>query len=95
MVIIQQLFHFVQQEGTQMQKFHISLRSFQDVQEFISLATVQPFAILVGNEAQQVNGKSFIGMVSLDHSRPLQVQADCDCQAWQTFRNVAKKFIAE
>ena len=78
-----------------MQKFHISLRSVQDVQEFISLATVQPFAILVGNEAQQVNGKSFIGMVSLDHSRPLQVQADCDCQAWQTFHNLVKKFIAE
>ena len=78
-----------------MQEFHISLHSFQDVQEFISLATVQPFAVLVGNDIQQVNGKSFIGMVSLDHSRPLQVQADCDCQAWQTFRNVVKKFIAE
>ena len=78
-----------------MQKFHISLRSFQDVQEFISLATVQPFAILVGNEAQQVNGKSFIGMVSLDHSRPLLVQAECDCQAWQSFRSVANKFITE
>lgn len=78
-----------------MQKFHISLRSFQDVQEFIALATVQPFAILVGNESQQVNGKSFIGMVSLDHSRPLQVKVDCDCQAWQTFRNVVGKFIAE
>ena len=78
-----------------MQKFHISLRSFQEVQEFISLATIQPFAILVGNEAQQVNGKSFIGMVSLDHSRPLQVQADCDSQAWQTFRSVVNKFLAE
>ena len=78
-----------------MQKFHISLRSFQEVQDFITLATVQPFAIWVGNESQQVNGKSFIGMLSLDHSRPLQVQADCDFQAWQNFRNVAGKFIAE
>ena len=78
-----------------MQEFHISLRSFQDVQEFISLATVQPFAILVGNEAQQVNGKSFIGMVSLDYSRPLQVQADCDSTAWQTFRGVVNKFLAD
>ncbi len=78
-----------------MQKFNISLRSFQEVQEFISLATVQPFAILVGNDAQQVNGKSFIGMVSLDYSRPLQVQADCDCQAFQSFRNVVHKFLAE
>ena len=78
-----------------MQKFHISLHSFQDVQEFITLATVQPFAISVGNDAQQVNGKSFIGMVSLDFSRPLQVQADCDGSAWQGFRSVVQKFLAE
>ena len=78
-----------------MQQFHISLHSFQDVQEFISMATVQPFAVVVGNEAQQVNGKSFIGMVSLDYTRPLLVQADCDCQALQSFRNVVQKFLAE
>ena len=78
-----------------MQKIQISLRSFQEVQEFISMATVQPFAISVGNDVQQVNGKSFIGMVSLDYTRPLQVQADCDNQAWQTFRNVVNKFLAE
>ena len=78
-----------------MQKFHISLHSFQDVQEFISMATVQPFAVLVGNDVQQVNGKSFIGMVSLDFSRPLLVQADCDGTAWQTFRNVVNKFLAD
>ena len=78
-----------------MQEFHIALRSFQDVQEFISMATVQPFAVVVGNEAQQVNGKSFIGMVSLDYTRPLLVQADCDCQALQNFRSVVHKFIAE
>ena len=78
-----------------MQKFHIALHSFKDVQEFISLATVQPFPILVGNDVQQVNGKSFIGMVSLDYSRPLLVQADCDHQEWQAFRSVVNKFLAE
>lgn len=78
-----------------MQNFYIKLRSFQEVQEFISIATVQPFAVLVGNEAQQVNGKSFIGMVSLDHTRPLLVQADCDLPAVEGFRNVVQKFLAE
>ena len=78
-----------------MQKINIALHSFKEVQEFITLATVQPFAILVGNDAQQVNGKNFIGMVSLDYSRPVQVQADCDCQAWQSFRSVVNKFLAE
>ena len=78
-----------------MQNFYIKLHSFQDVQEFISIATIQPFAVLVGNEAQQVNGKSFIGMVSLDHTRPLLVQADCDMPALESFRSVVRKFLAE
>ena len=78
-----------------MQNFHITLRSFQEVQEFITMATVQPFAVLVGNEVQQVNGKSFIGMVSLDYTRPLLVQAECDGQTWQNFRSLVTKFLTE
>lgn len=78
-----------------MQEFHISLRSFQDVKEFISLATVQPFPILVGNDVQQVNAKSFIGMLSLDYSRPLQVHADCDIHALRTFQQKVCKFLHE
>ena len=76
-----------------MQEFNIALCSFQEVQEFVSLATVQPFPVLVGNDMQQVNGKSFIGMVSLDYTRPLKVQADCSVQAVQTFQDVVRKFV--
>ena len=78
-----------------MQEFHIALHSFQEVREFISLATVQPFPVLVGNDIQQVNGKSFIGMVSLDYSRPLRVQADGDSQAIQSFRGIIGKFLTD
>ena len=78
-----------------MQEFNICIRSFQEVQEFVAHATVQPFAVLVGNDVQQVNGKSFIGMVSLDYTRPLQVQADCDSQALVSFRKLVNKFLCE
>ena len=78
-----------------MRQFNICVRSFRQVQDFVSLAMVQPFEVLVGNDKQQVNGKSFIGMVSLDFSRPLLVQADCDGNAWQGFRSVVQKFLAE
>ena len=78
-----------------MQEFHISLHSFDDVKEFISLATVQPFPVLVGNDVQEVNAKSFIGMLSLDFSRPLQVHADCDIQALSTFQQKVCKFLCE
>ena len=76
-----------------MQEFNIHIHSFQEVQEFINLATVQPFPVLVGNDVRQVNGKSFIGMVSLDYSRPLLVQADCDESALSKFQKVISKFM--
>ena len=76
-----------------MQEFHIALKSFQEVQEFVVLATQQPFRVLVGNDVQQVNAKSFMGMVSLDYNRPLLVRADCDSMAIQSLRNVMKKFV--
>ena len=69
-----------------MKEFEIVIRSFQQIRDFISTATVQPFQVLVGNDSQMVNGKSFIGMVSLDYSRPLKVLCDCDVESFQNFR---------
>lgn len=77
-----------------MKEFSIAIHSFQDVQEFISMATVQPFQVLVGNDVQLVNGKSFIGMVSLDYSRPLKVLCDGDSDGFQNFRLQASRFLA-
>ena len=51
-------------------EFNIWIRSFQEVQEFIKLATVQPFRVFVGNDSQKANATSFMGLVSLDHRRP-------------------------
>ena len=72
-----------------MQEFHIALKSFQEVQEFVVLATQQPFRVLVGNDVQQVNAKSFMGMFSLDFTRPVKVHADCDPDAFAAFRQDA------
>ena len=46
-----------------MHSFNIIIRSIHQVQEFVSLAMVQPFEVLVGNDNQQVNGKGFIGIL--------------------------------
>jgi phosphotransferase system HPr-like phosphotransfer protein len=68
------------------QQFDICLRSFAEVQDFVSLATVQPFQVMVGNDHQQVNAKSFMGMLSLDFSQPVQVKADCSSEVFNNFR---------
>ena len=79
-----------------MQEFRIAIRSFKEVQEFMSMATVQPYRITGGNDLQQVNAKSFIGMVSLDYSRPLRVLCDCDGDGdgFQRFRQQVSRFLA-
>ena len=57
--------------------FRIQLRSAQDVEEFVSIATRRAFAVTVTNNHHQVNGKNFMEMFSLDVSQPLWVCPDC------------------
>ena len=76
-------------------EFQIRIRSFQEVQEFIKLATVQPFRIQLGNDYQSANATSFMGVVSLDHRRPLRVSADCGKEEFDRFREKAARFWAE
>ena len=76
-----------------MKHFSIAIRSFAEVQEFVALAMVQPFEVLVGHENHRINGKSFIGMFSLDFRRPLQVHVNCDDAAFARFRQEAARFL--
>ena len=77
-----------------MREFNICVRSFRQVQDFVALAMVQPFEVLVGNEKQQVNGKSFIGMFSLDYKRPLRVSVQCTEEEFGRFKKEAAQFLA-
>lgn len=76
-----------------MHQFNISIRSFQEVQEFVALAMVQPFEVLVGNEHQRINGKNFMGMSSLDFRKPLQVSVRCSEEEFLRFRQDAARFL--
>lgn len=77
-----------------MREFNIFIRSFQEVQAFVALAMVQPFEVLVGNEQKRINGKSFIGMFSLDYKDPLQVSVKCSEEEFLRFRQDAARFLA-
>ena len=69
-----------------MWEFHISIESFQQVQDFVELANEQPFDISVGNERQDINGKDLMGMFSLDYNRPLRVRMHCSEEAFLNFQ---------
>lgn len=76
-----------------MHQFNIHIRSFRHVKDFVSLAMIQPFEVLVGNDKQQINGKSFIGMFSLDHSRPVQVSVRCSDEEFSRFQHDAAQIL--
>lgn len=76
-----------------MHQFNISIRSFRGVQEFVKLAMTQPFEIFVGNEKQQINGKSFIGMFSLDYKKPLHVRVNCTQEECLRFQQAVAQFL--
>ena len=77
-----------------MRGFPIVIRSFDEVRDFVALATVQPFAVMVGNGSQEVSAKGFIGMFSLDYSAPLMVTVDCSPEEFTQFRQAASRFLA-
>ena len=57
--------------------FQVFLRSYEQIKTFVALASRQRFDIRVCNDRQSINGKDFMGMCTLDFSRPLKVQASC------------------
>ena len=77
-----------------MKQFDIELHSFEDVQDFVEVATVQPFRVVVGNDRTLVNAKSFMGMFSLDFSEPVHVRADCTEEECGRFQQAAARFLA-
>lgn len=76
-----------------MLEFDIILRSLKQVQEFVSLAMVQPFEVLVGNDRQDINGKDLMGMFSLDYSNPVRVRVTCTQEQFACFRSSAGEFV--
>ena len=83
-----------QSGGIFLREFNIFIRSFQKVQAFVSLAMVQPFEVLVGNEQKRINGKSFMGMFSLDYKDAVRVSVKCSEEEFLRFRQDAARFLA-
>ncbi|MBE6927243.1 MAG: hypothetical protein E7467_01920 [Ruminococcaceae bacterium] len=53
----------------------IRFASVNDIKEFVSIATVQPFSIRVDDGEHCVNATSFMEMCTLDFRKPLAVDA--------------------
>ena len=78
-----------------MKEFFVTLRSVGDVKDFVTLASVQPFDVTVGNDRQRVNGKNFMQMFCLDLNAPQQVCVDCSDDEFRSFYQATESFRTE
>ena len=76
-----------------MEQIKITLRSVQDVQDFVAIATAQPFPVRVGSGSHWVNGKSFMEMFGLNFSRPLMAAFECGETERSAFLQEAARFF--
>ena len=61
-----------------MLEFAVRLRSVQDVQDFVAIATTRPFSITVRDEHNKISADSFMELFCLNFTRPLRVVCDCN-----------------
>ena len=57
---------------------YITLTRIDDVKRFVDLAVDQPFEIDLVSGRYTVNGKSIMGVFSLDLASPILMKASCD-----------------
>lgn len=70
----------------------VRFASLGDIREFVGLATLQPYNVMVLDGNRTVNAKSFMEMFTIDFAHPLRVDVG---ENESVFAPVAKKFICE
>ena len=76
-----------------MQEFEIRLYSVQDVQDFVALATTQPFPITIRDAHNKISADSFMELFCLDFTRPLIAIAECTDAEFYRLRDAASRFM--
>ena len=71
----------------------VRLASVLDIKEFVSIATVQPFEIMVRDGEHCVNAKSFMEMCTLDFSKPLVLDVG-NAENERRLADLARNYIA-
>ncbi len=91
--IIHETERFVQRQMEKGKDFVIRLGSVRDVEEFVKLATAQPFPVYLNDGSHRINGKSFMEMFCLTLTLPLNVTADCTKEELEAFRNSVAEYL--
>ena len=76
-----------------MEKFFIKLNQISDVQEFAKAATLMPYSIDLCSGRYIIDGKSLMGIFSLDFSQKIEVVAHTNDAS--ELKTAIKKYLAD
>ncbi|MGI6779007.1 MAG: HPr family phosphocarrier protein [Acetivibrionales bacterium] len=77
-----------------MKVFNITLKSINDVKDFVNIVNKYDFDVDLTSGRYVVDGKSIMGIFSLDLSKPIKVEAYADDDANQLYYEL-KSFVVE
>ncbi len=78
-----------------MRQFQVQIKTVQDARDFMALATSRSFLVMVGDDAHQVNGKSFMELFCLNLKKNLTCSVDCCEEDFQQFFRDADRFLVK
>ena len=76
-----------------MRQFTIRFAAMEDVLQFVGLCSRLPFPVTIGSDGYYVNGRSFMGLFTLDFSGPLEVKVDGTDSDAERFAREAERFL--
>ena len=76
-------------------EFQVLLTSVADVKRFVDVATAYPYDVDVSTERYIVNGKSIMGLFSIDLSAPIRVEVHGTDAQGESFRRAVGRFVEQ
>jgi len=77
-----------------MKSFNIKLTSINDVKSFVSIANDQSYEIDLVSGRYIIDGKSIMGIFSLDLTKPIRVEVHASDEEGAAFKNLVEDYIA-
>ena len=78
-----------------MTEFYVALHSLTDVKQFVTSASMSPVDIDVISGRYTVDGKSILGLCSLELEKPVQVRVYGEDDDGRAFRDSVEKLVVE
>lgn len=78
-----------------MTEFYVSLHSVTDVKEFVAMASMLTVDVDVTSGRYTVDGKSILGLCSLELERPVKVQVYGEAADGQGFQANVERMVVE